>query len=327
MHKRPLSDSRTMAMPMPTGLVGLLVPVLRGRSALAMTLGGGKSSEVSAKESSIEADTSAAAMKENRPEQEHPPASSEGIRILRRCSFSTALSSSSCSIMTVRTLDESLLGSPVSACTSCAKGFDGTCRDNSIPVPPMASKEAAAATCKEIQNDTMSSGNRTKVRSKGKTKRETAPHRSVTFTSTEVREYPIELGDNPSVSSGPPLTIGWTYISRHKIPIDDYEAGRPPHRALYEMIIPSATRMGILCDADISLRSIQKAIKEVNVTKRQRRRTVQTLQTSWIEEMSERTRSAVLGRTLRSSERRRGRQLLERGLECDRVLAAASRVE
>lgn len=36
-------------------------------------------------------------------------------------------------------------------------------------------------------------------------------HRSVRFSTAEFRYYPITIGDNPSVTSGVPLTIGWDH--------------------------------------------------------------------------------------------------------------------
>jgi len=137
-------------------------------------------------------------------------------------------------------------------------------------------------------------------------------------------------------------------MTHHRISVDDYENGRPQFgRSVHEMAIPSSTRTDILLGSGgyyrhdgvgsdlvdggegfdegegcTSLWTIQEAIREVNVTKRHRRRTVQTLQTAWIEETYERARRAVLGRTVRIAERRRGREIVERGLRCDRLVAA-----
>lgn len=219
----------------------------------------------------------------------------------RRCSFSTAISAASSSsltsgssIMTVRTLDESL-----GSTNSTAAGADN--------VPSEAAPH-------EVDTGTSTS---TKARAKRQTSH-------VTFASITIREYPIELGDNPSVSSGPPIAIGWSFMTEQTIPFDEYERSRPYHRSLYEMIIPSSTRTDILCDADISLRLIQETVRTVNVTKRQRRRTVQSLRTSWIEEMSERTRRALVGRVVGVSKKRQERELVERGLQCDRMAALAA---
>ena len=45
----------------------------------------------------------------------------------------------------------------------------------------------------------------------------------VTFGLVEFREYPYELGDNPSVSSGVPVSISWEFQIEYGFEIDTYE--------------------------------------------------------------------------------------------------------
>lgn len=51
----------------------------------------------------------------------------------------------------------------------------------------------------------------------------------VSFSHVQLREYCRQVGDNPSVSSGCPLALGWKFNKRGKIDIDSYEADRVIH--------------------------------------------------------------------------------------------------
>ena len=46
---------------------------------------------------------------------------------------------------------------------------------------------------------------------------------SVSFSCVTVYEFEMELGDNPSCFSGPPVTIGWEPFSEFTQTVDDYE--------------------------------------------------------------------------------------------------------
>ena len=51
--------------------------------------------------------------------------------------------------------------------------------------------------------------------------------RNVSFSHLRIREYAITLGDNPSVSSGPPVTLDWAYDPHEKTaPVEAFEAVR-----------------------------------------------------------------------------------------------------
>ena len=110
------------------------------------------------------------------------------------------------------------------------------------------------------------------------------------FSSVDIREHERVAGDNPCVTSGVPLSIGWGYYQHDSISLDDYEFNRGPPRDKIEMMVPAGIRRQMLRDEfDVTIAEINAAMREVNVTKRQRRHTVAT---EHMEGWSEVTQSA-----------------------------------
>ena len=69
----------------------------------------------------------------------------------------------------------------------------------------------------------------------------------VKFNSIQVRYYDITLGDNPSCTYGPPVTLDWNYDEMESIPIDSYEEGKKnPPRKMHQMHMLSRHRANLL---------------------------------------------------------------------------------
>jgi hypothetical protein len=66
--------------------------------------------------------------------------------------------------------------------------------------------------------------------------------RSVTFSTIEVHEHAMVLGDNPSTSHGPPVQMGWDVMESSLLSLDDYETQRPPRRGRYQLVMPGDAR-------------------------------------------------------------------------------------
>jgi len=96
---------------------------------------------------------------------------------------------------------------------------------------------------------------------------------SVSFRSISIREYPMIVGDNPSVSSGPPLTIAWDFDELGTILLEEYENHRPTRRSADQMTIPKMERLKILESSGISRSEIEKVVKDVNIARSQRLQT------------------------------------------------------
>lgn len=97
------------------------------------------------------------------------------------------------------------------------------------------------------------------------------------FSSVDIREHERVAGDNPCVTSGVPLSIGWGYYQHKPIDLDDYETNKGPSRDKIEMMVPASVRRSMLREEfGVSISEMNAAMKQVNITKRQRRHTVAT---------------------------------------------------
>lgn len=96
------------------------------------------------------------------------------------------------------------------------------------------------------------------------TKEERRPRYSVEFDKIEIREYERVVGDNPSCSKGPPVSIGWAYMEATKYAVNDYEnLIKPPRRSKKEFHLAPDTRTQLLTkEWECSQEDIQKARRE-----------------------------------------------------------------
>lgn len=66
-----------------------------------------------------------------------------------------------------------------------------------------------------------------------------AEKKSVKFDAIHFRNYSQTLGDNPSCSYGPPISLDWSYEEGGEVELDEYERERPPRRKLRQMMLVS----------------------------------------------------------------------------------------
>jgi len=129
---------------------------------------------------------------------------------------------------------------------------------------------------KELPATSTAVSPKTNSSSSTKKKRGSCP---VAFGGVEIREYPSIPGDNPAVTKGPPLTIGWTPVSTVRIAhIDKYEEVRGRHRrSSNQLQMPTEQRMDILRNQGFDQADIHKSTKQASMARRQRKETVSTL--------------------------------------------------
>lgn len=87
----------------------------------------------------------------------------------------------------------------------------------------------------------------------------------IRFSTIEIREYPRMLGDNPSATQGPPVTIDWIPTRTYSLSVDEYEQSRPRNKI---MITPRSVRREWLREEGYSRGEMKEAEQiAVNVRK------------------------------------------------------------
>ena len=112
-------------------------------------------------------------------------------------------------------------------------------------------------------------------RSSQQSNKSDASTRSVELKSIHIREHERIAGDNPCVTSGVPLSIGWGYVQHDPIPLDVYENAKGPPRDKIEMMVPAGIRRSMLRDEfRVSVAELNASMKIVHLTKRNRKNTI-----------------------------------------------------
>jgi hypothetical protein len=95
--------------------------------------------------------------------------------------------------------------------------------------------------------------------------------RTVSFGKLEAREYNIALSDNPSVSCGPAIQLGWDFTECPAQHVEDYEESREPRRTLPQLVLSNKVRRYLLLKkAGYSKNEIREAVTEIERVKRGR---------------------------------------------------------
>jgi hypothetical protein len=101
-----------------------------------------------------------------------------------------------------------------------------------------------------------------------------AAKRSVAFSTVAVHVHSRALGDNPSVSSGPPIALGRTVLGTETRTVDEYESFRlneAPRRSKRDLLLGRIDREDLLKEYGYSRSDFVEAETEVRKLQLQRR--------------------------------------------------------
>jgi len=110
---------------------------------------------------------------------------------------------------------------------------------------------------------------------------------TVRFGTVQIRSFNRILGDNPSTTSGAPISIGWKYKQYRPLPVNEYEGRRGPTRPSQLLVLNRDTREGMLLALGYSKWEIATAVRCNLKCRNKRRQTVQNLRAEVVEETME----------------------------------------
>jgi len=112
------------------------------------------------------------------------------------------------------------------------------------------------------------------------------------WSTITIREYAYALGDNVTVM-GPPICLSWEHQDETVFDLIQYDQAcveGETRRTQTELKMPSKHRTQILKESGYSQQRIQKAIKNSNITRNQRKRTNNTLNLQPLQEALEKVK-------------------------------------
>jgi len=98
----------------------------------------------------------------------------------------------------------------------------------------------------------------------------------VGFSQITISVHGVLLGDNPSVSCGPPLSIDWECFETARFGVDEYERVQPPtaRRTRAELRIPASVReLWLRRSGEYARSELVDSVREVRRVQRQRANT------------------------------------------------------
>mmetsp|Transcript_29744 Transcript_29744/g.72026 ORF Transcript_29744/g.72026 Transcript_29744/m.72026 type:complete len:378 (+) Transcript_29744:614-1747(+) len=134
-----------------------------------------------------------------------------------------------------------------------------------------ASSSSSLVTSKNANTNTTNTKHQRRTTAGTTTNARKRRHR-VSFTTVQIRRYPMLLGDNPAVLSGPPVSLGWEYEVLPEMPLVDFETFRLRSRRLHSnhLLLSHYKRLEIIQRNGHTAEEVKAVEKQIAKIKRQR---------------------------------------------------------
>mmetsp|Transcript_27575 Transcript_27575/g.51741 ORF Transcript_27575/g.51741 Transcript_27575/m.51741 type:complete len:148 (-) Transcript_27575:437-880(-) len=87
--------------------------------------------------------------------------------------------------------------------------------------------------------------------------------RRVSFSTIEIHEHAMIMGNSPSISYGCPLEIDWEEQCHYSVDVEEYEETRPPRRIRDQLAMPGELREEVLLESGYTKRQINRQISQI----------------------------------------------------------------
>jgi len=136
---------------------------------------------------------------------------------------------------------------------------------------------------------------------------------SISYKNVVINEFAYTTGDNPCVSSGPPVSMEWDSHHTESINLDEYEELRKGDRRLVHMLkMPKDVRIDKLAKAGLSQGDINQCTRSADKRRMEILRTSQDLYLAKREEKNERIRKWL--KNLFTNYKKKEREYIENAL-------------
>jgi len=113
------------------------------------------------------------------------------------------------------------------------------------------------------------------------------------FSHVHIREYELVPGSNPSVTSGPPVELGWAHTEPTSVELDTWESIRDGRRRRKAQLrIPPGDRRFLLRHHGSAQKDIRDATRNAAICRSQRAQTLQRLKRGNLDEMVDKFKRA-----------------------------------
>lgn len=128
----------------------------------------------------------------------------------------------------------------------------------------------------------------------GTIKRESGD-RAVSFNVVSCRNYERIIDDNPSVTAGPGIGIGWRFNEGECVHVDNWEEERGERRRGTDLVLNREEREALLLEIGYTEKDLATAVRRIVKAKNQRKQTVNNLGAQSVEETLENATKKVRG--------------------------------